>query len=109
MTRASSRAPRPALAVLALLSVSGTAGAQIAWEADFEAAKQRAAAERKVLFIAINMDGEKANQTLATKTYTEAEVVALSKETVNLIASKYDHRSGANTDARFPTPVPSQR
>ncbi len=100
MNRVSSRTPLAAALVLTVLS-AGVARAQIAWEGDFQAAKQRAAAEKRVLFVAINMDGEKANQEMATKTYADPMIVAWSQQTVNLIASKYDHRSGTKPCPRF--------
>ena len=65
--------------------------ADITWETDFEAARERAKAENKVLFCALNMDGEKANDRMAEDVYSDKEVIALTQHTVNLIGSRFEH------------------
>lgn len=67
------------------------------WEDAFAAAK----AEKKIVFLAINMDGEAANERLATKVYSDPQVVAASKLTVNLIASRFEHAPEGKPCARF--------
>lgn len=68
-----------------------TSAASIPWESDFQAARERASSENKVLFCALNMDGEKANDRIADDVYTDKEVVALSEFTVNLLGSRFEH------------------
>ena len=75
--------------LLPLLAAVGAA--DITWETDFEAARERAKAENKVLFCALNMDGEKANDRMAKDVYTDKEVVALTQHTINLIGSRFEH------------------
>lgn len=80
------------LLLLLLLPFAAFSGAaSIQWESDFSAARERAATEAKVLFCALNMDGEKANDRIAKDVYSDKEVVALSQYTVNLIGSRFEH------------------
>lgn len=76
---------------LLLPVLAWTGAADIAWESDFEAARARAAAENKVLFCALNMDGEKANDRMAEDVYSDKDVIALTTQTVNLIGSRFEH------------------
>lgn len=73
----------------------------IEWSADYDAALALAKAEGRAVFIAINMDGERANETLAKKTYQEKGIVQLSERTVNLIASRDEHSGGSRSCPRF--------
>jgi HEAT repeat protein len=75
--------------LLPLAALSGAAS--ITWETDFQAARERAASEGKVLFCALNMDGEKANDRIAEDVYTDKNVVALSAMTINLLGSRFEH------------------
>jgi hypothetical protein len=83
------------------LAAPALAGGTIAWDADWDAAFERAAREHRPVFLAVNMDGEAANDRLAEKVYADPAVVALSQRTVNLVASRFDH-AGAKTCPRFP-------
>lgn len=73
----------------------------IDWSASYDDALARAKDENKVLFIAINMDGERANDTIAAKVYSDKSIVELTKSTVNLIASNDEHKGGAKACPRF--------
>jgi hypothetical protein len=66
----------------------------IPWEADWAAARERARTENRVVFLAVNMDGERANDRLAKEVYREKAVVALAERTVPLVASAFAHGSG---------------
>lgn len=78
--------------LLAALILSGSLdGPQIAWQADYARAFQAAAADGKVVFLAMNMDRERANDRAAEDLYPSKEVVALSSSTLNLIGSKFEH------------------
>lgn len=68
--------------------------AGIAWESDWDAAFTRASEEKRVVLLAVNMDGEKANDRLAEKVYTDRAVLDATAETVPLIASRFDHGGG---------------
>lgn len=94
---------RFATTLLAVLSLSPLvlAGGQISWGKDFEEAKARAAAEKKVLFVAVNMDGEEANDRLAQKVYADARIVAAAGLTVNVVASRFDHAADKKPCPRF--------
>jgi len=92
-----------ATATLALLPIlvagapASTAhrAASIAWAPDHEAALEDAKESQRIVFLAVNMDGERANDELAKKTYRAKTLVGLSKHSVNLVASAFEHSSGA--------------
>ncbi|RMH05154.1 MAG: HEAT repeat domain-containing protein [Planctomycetota bacterium] len=94
---------RPALALPPVfLLLAAIAPAQIAWEKDWDAALARAAAEHKAVFIAVNMDGERANDFLAEKVYREKAVVSLAGNLVCLAASAEEHAGAGRPCKRFP-------
>ena len=66
--------------------------ADIQWSPSFEDALETAAGEEKVIFIAVNMDGERANDQMAEKVYKDRDIKDLASETVNLVASADRHR-----------------
>lgn len=75
--------------------------ADVAWTSGFEKTLERAAAEKKVVFLAVNMDGERANDRMVEKVYRDKEVVALSALTLNLVASAAEHASMDKDCPRF--------
>lgn len=76
---------------LLLLAPLAFGAASIAWQADLNDAKQRAADENKILFLALNMDGEAANDRMAEDVYEDKQVVELTAHTVALVGSRFDH------------------
>lgn len=85
-----------ALLSAALVLASG----DIAWEGSYDAALKRARDEGRVVFVAVNMDGERANDRMVKDVYTDKSIVALAGQTVNLIASAA-HHSESGTCPRF--------
>lgn len=90
------RNPSPTRLCAALLlwvtaHLSDTLPAQIRWEKSFDAAIAKAKAEDKILFIALNMDGERANDQMVSDHYQDDTLVKLSLETVNLFCSNNIH------------------
>lgn len=77
------------------------AGESIRWAPDWDEALQRAGAEKKVVFIAVNMDGEVANDRMAQKVYADERVVAASGWTINVVASRFDHAPEKRACTRF--------
>ncbi|MCP3914287.1 MAG: hypothetical protein GY711_01890 [bacterium] len=75
--------------------------ARIAWQPSYEAAEKLALADDKVIFVAVNMDGERANDRIANETYKNKRIVKLSSSTVNLVGSIFDHKSGSNPCPRL--------
>ncbi|MED6334947.1 MAG: HEAT repeat domain-containing protein [Planctomycetota bacterium] len=75
--------------------------ADIDWQPSYEAALLRAADEDRVLFVAVNMDGERANDRTADKTYHDKTIVGLSEHTLNLVASLSEHAKPDRTCPRF--------
>jgi len=73
----------------------------IAWESDFESTLARAKEDKRVVFVAVNFDGERACDRLADKTYHDKGLVALTASTLNLIASPSSHGSGDRACTRF--------
>lgn len=96
---------RAPLAVVALVSLTalGPAGwrpDRIQWEGAYGAALDRARDEGRVVFLAVNMDGEAANERMVEEVYRDRDLVALTEHAVNLVASADVHdRSG--TCSRF--------
>jgi len=89
------------LAMLAALAPV-TAG-DVPWESSYELASDRAVEENKVIFIAINMDGEAANDRLANRVYRADSIAELAARTVNVVGSRFNHRSGNKPCKRFGT------
>lgn len=79
-------------AFLGLASVASAAG--ITWQPSFDDVLARAAAEKKVVFIAVNMDRERANDRLVADHYKDATLAKLAAHTLNLFCSRFDHASG---------------
>jgi hypothetical protein len=90
-----------AASALAVAFALPRTGASIAWDHVYEDAVARAAKEHKPLFIAINMDGEGANDRMAQKVYTDSHVTALAAGTVNVVASRFDHAPEGKPCTRF--------
>jgi hypothetical protein len=80
------------LAVSAAAPLLSASVADIQWSPSFEDALEVAASEEKVIFIAVNMDGERANDQMAEKVYKDRDIKELAAETVNLVASADRHR-----------------
>ena len=90
------RIPVLVIALTLAASIAGRAEAQVAWESSYEAAMARAREEGRVVFVAVNMDGEGANDHLAEHVYADKRVQGLTAATVNLVASRSTHAaSGA--------------
>ena len=72
-------------ATLAVLAPVAAAD-DVSWESSYEGALERAREENKIVFVAINMDGEAANDRLAYGVYHEDSIAELAGRTVNVLA-----------------------
>ncbi|MDZ4773084.1 MAG: hypothetical protein SGI72_08105, partial [Planctomycetota bacterium] len=88
------------IALLTALFVQPGA-ADIQWQTSFEKTLEKAAAEKRVVFLAVNMDGEKANERMLEKVYTDKEVVELAKLTLNVVASTGEHPADDKPCTKF--------
>jgi len=88
--------------LLATLALASSPAADIAWLPSLEKARERASAEKKVVFLAVNMDGERANDRMVEKVYTDKVVLELSTHTLNVIASAAEHAGAEKPCPRFP-------
>ncbi len=88
-----------ACGLIILTSLAGPR-AGIDWSESFADALQVSKAEGKVVFIAVNMDGERANDRMAREVYKDKAIIALAAHTTNLVASNNTHNSGG-TCSRF--------
>ena len=70
----------------ALLAVPGLAG-DIQWEISYEGALARAGTEARVVFVAVNMTGERANERMVADVYTDKTIEELAELTLNLVAT----------------------
>jgi hypothetical protein len=86
-------------AAAVLLFVS-TSIAQVAWQNDLQAAQDLAKNQNKVVFIALNMDGERANDRMAKQVYGDKKFQKLAEQTVNVVGSRFEH--GKSGCKRFP-------
>lgn len=77
-----------------VLSIGTTMAAGIAWQPSFDDVLAQAKAEKKVVFIAVNMDRERANDRLVADHYKDATIAKLAAHTLNLFCSRFDHASG---------------
>ncbi len=84
----------PLAALLLLAARAPGAGDAISWQPEADAALALAASEHRALFIAVNMDGERANDQMVEVHYRDPMICKLAQKTVNLFASRFDHGSG---------------
>ena len=82
----------PLLAALLLAILPGADS--IAWQPSLEAALERARAENRPVLLAVNMDGERANDLLAEEVYTDATIAELAALCACVVASATEHRTG---------------
>ena len=74
-------------------------GRTIVWQTEFEKALKKAKTEKRILFVAINMAGERANDEAVRVHYRDSRILSLAKHSVNLFATA--DRQGASGQ-RFP-------
>ena len=60
-----------------------TPDADIVWQTKFDAAFAAAVERDTIVFLAVNMDGERANDTAAKKLYRDKAILPLALESVN--------------------------
>jgi HEAT repeat protein len=76
--------------------------ARISWETDFDAALERAATDKKPLFVAFLMDNEPANDQTIKEHYTDAEIIDLTNRFVCLVCCIGEHKSEDGGCSKFP-------
>ena len=81
-----------ALHVLVALAATSSATCQIKWTTDLDAAFARAKDEKRVIFVAINMDGERANAEMLAEHYRDGRLAKLSRQTVNIFCTQSKER-----------------
>lgn len=74
--------------------------ADIQWCENYADTLARGAAESKVVMLALNMDGERANNSMAQVTYKDRALVGLTKDVLCLVGSASNHNS-SGTCSRF--------
>lgn len=94
----------PTLLTVLLLATSSARAAGIEWRTSLEAALSNAKARKAPVFIAVNMDGERANDEMVAEHYAASRIVELAARSVPLFASADDH-SGAKPCKRCGGPV----
>lgn len=92
---------RATLLPLFLAFAAAPGANDIQWQTSFEKTLERAASEKKVVFLAVNMDGEKANERMLEKVYVDKAILELSKRTLNLAASAAEHASADKPCPKF--------
>ena len=78
---------------LLLLPLEGGSSpdASIPWKATYQEAFQEANDRDTIVFLAVNMDGERANDTAAKKLYQDKVILPLAADAVSMVASKFEH------------------
>ncbi|MBK7877457.1 MAG: HEAT repeat domain-containing protein [Planctomycetes bacterium] len=89
------------LAFLLIPTSITTAAGGITWQKSYEDALLLAQKEKKVVFVAVNMDGEKANERTLAKVYTDKAVLELARSTVNVVASAGEHAAADKACPKF--------
>jgi uncharacterized membrane protein YgcG len=84
-----------------LLALASQPVVGLEWTPSLEKALAQAAAEKKVVFLAVNMDGEPANDRMVEKIYKDKEVVAQAAATLNVVASAAEHAPKGRPCPRF--------
>ena len=76
---------------------------EIAWRESFPDTMSAAAEQKQVVLLAVNMDGERANDRMAKEVYSDSTIVELSQRVLPLVASVHAHSSEGKVCARFGT------
>lgn len=76
--------------LLLALPAAGTTGGDITWTPSYAEGLTRAADEKRVLFVAVHMPGERGNERMARDVYTDDAILTLTERTVNLVAVAMD-------------------
>jgi len=69
------------------LAVAPLTAGDIEWESAYEGTLSRAATEARVVFVAVNMTGERANERMVANVYTDKKIEKLAELTLNLVAT----------------------
>lgn len=72
------------------------AAKEITWSPEYAPALEAAGDADKVVFVAVNMDGERANDRMAKDVYRDKRIVGLAEGTVNLLASAAEHKKSGS-------------
>lgn len=95
------RSALPSLVLTLLAGAPHHAADGVAWSKGWEDTLALAKEQRKVVFVAVNMDGEKANDRMVSKVYVDKSVAELSRATLNLVASAVEHAPAGKPCPRF--------
>jgi len=86
---------------LSPIALAPAAADGIVWRTELTAAQADAKAAGQVVFVAVNMDGERANDRMAEDVYGEKRIIELAGMTVSLVASNDTHAGKGKTCPRF--------
>jgi len=87
--------------VASILFTGAISTADIPWRGQFEDALKSAATSKQVIFLAVNMDGERANDRMVKEVYRDKRIQELAGHTLNLVASNDSHAKDGKTCPRF--------
>ncbi len=89
------------VALVPAIFAAAAGPSQIAWHSTVDAAVETAKRDHRVILVAVNMDGERANDQLAEDHYRDPTIGRIAANTCALIASRFDHGSGSSPCPRF--------
>lgn len=93
-------APLALLFALLTSAISGAAG--VTWHPSVDAAMASAKDANIPIFVAINMDGERANDEAVTKLYKDRTFASLAENTAPVFGSRFDHGGADRSCSRAP-------
>jgi len=73
----------------------------IEWKTSLGDSLREAGASQRVVFLAVNMDGERANDRMVKEVYKDKAIQALAERTINLVASNDTHAADGKRCPRF--------
>lgn len=76
-------------------------GPDILWQPTLDAAFDAAQEGQTIVFLAVNMDGESANDEAAKRLYHDKDFLPVASQVVSVVASRFEH--GGSTCKRFGT------
>lgn len=88
--------------LLAFAPSSAAAAPPVVWHPSVEAATAAATEAKVPVFVAINMDGERANDEAVAVLYKDKTFLTLAANTAPVFGSRFDHGGGEKTCSRAP-------
>lgn len=100
--------PLVSAALVSFLTAAPLFAADIQWQGTYEGAMDRSAEESRVIFVAVNMLGERANERMLSTVYPDGKIKKLARLTVNLVATNCWDQNKASACRDFKPLTPGE-